>query len=180
MDINEAIVRYGTEAVLRYRTVAGILHDNEIPEIFLGGFIGCGLYDGLNVHARVERLYTVIAIELGVTPSRDLVNGFGGCRADVAIYQDRRPVGIVELKVFDEGTRSADIVADRDKMGKLSHLCSVECYLGVLVTDTQSSTCTERASELGRALDHEFNVIGAKQRSVDGNWQWCFASGRIG
>jgi hypothetical protein len=40
MDINEAIVKYGTEAVLRYRTVAALVQDNELPEVFLGGFIG--------------------------------------------------------------------------------------------------------------------------------------------
>jgi hypothetical protein len=36
MNISEVIVRYGTDAVLKYRAVAGLPQDNEIPEIFLG------------------------------------------------------------------------------------------------------------------------------------------------
>jgi hypothetical protein len=67
MNINEAIVRYGTEAVLRYRGVAGVRQDNDIPEVYLGSFIVGRIYDELNVHAHAERSYETIARELGVT-----------------------------------------------------------------------------------------------------------------
>jgi hypothetical protein len=58
MNVSEAIVKYGTEAVLHYRSMAGLLQDNEIPEVFLGGSIASGLHNALNVQAHVERFYT--------------------------------------------------------------------------------------------------------------------------
>lgn len=100
-------------------------------------------------------------------------------RADIAVYRDRRPLAIVEVKMFDDGKSIAAIVADRDKMKKLSDLCGVECYLGVLVTDVETGeTCTERVHKLGIALKQKFDLIGDR-RSVDGAWEWCFASVRI-
>jgi hypothetical protein len=59
MNINEAIVKFGSEAVRRYRSVSGVHHNNELPEIFLGGFIAGRLHDEFNVHAHVERFYTL-------------------------------------------------------------------------------------------------------------------------
>jgi hypothetical protein len=180
MNINEAIVKFGTEAVRRYRCVAGIHHDNEVPEIFLGGFIAGRLHDEFNVHAHVERLYTVIANELQVKLDTELIIKFGGLRADIALYSDQRPVSIVELKIFDESRTANAIVADRDKVRALSHRCGVDAYLGVLITDVQSGkSCTERARELSLKLGCDFDVIGDKQSSADGSWFWCFASIKI-
>ncbi len=109
MKIAEAIVRHGTNAVLKYGAVAG---DNDMPEIFLGGFIACGIHNDLKMHARVERLYTVIALEHNVPRSLALTNEFGGLRADVAIYQEGLPKAVVELKKYDDYKR-AEGIADR-------------------------------------------------------------------
>ena len=54
-------------------TVAGLQHDNRIPETFLGGFIACGFYDKLGLHAHVEHPYTVIANKLGTPITPDLL-----------------------------------------------------------------------------------------------------------
>jgi hypothetical protein len=179
MNINEAIVRYGEEAVFRYRTLAGLDQDNEIPEIFLGGNIACGMHYALNVHAHVEHLYTRILKERGVEVSVDLKRRFGGLLADVAAYENGRPKAIVELKKFDDGKSTDMIVRDRDKMRELSLECGIESYLGVLVTDIKSgATCVDRARELGKCLEHEFDKVGDTQRSKKG-WEWCFVSGRI-
>jgi hypothetical protein len=181
MDLSEAIVRYGTKAVLRYRAVAGLCQDNEIPEIFLGGFIACAIHDELKANAHVERFYTVIARELGAKrDTEELMKAFGGNRADIVIYQERRrPVAIIELKVFDERIGLSAVVADRDKMRKLSCLCDVECYLGVLVTDISGALYTERVRALETALEHKFDSIGAEESSINDAWHWCFASGRF-
>jgi hypothetical protein len=180
MDLSKAIVKHGTEAVRRYRTVAGLSQDNEMPEIFLGSYLACAIHDELKVNVHVERRYTVIALELGVTVDTGVVNKIGDYRADVAIYEKQRPVAIVELKVFDDYKRPALIVADRDKMRKLSGLCGIETYLGVFVTDdTSGALCTERVRALGKALDHEFDSVGDKLPSIDGRWDWLFACGRL-
>jgi hypothetical protein len=144
MDINEAIVGGGTDAVVRYGKVAGLHQDNEIPEIFLGGFIASRIYDGLDMYAHVERPYTVMADELGHRVTRELLTSMGGLRADVAIYDRSMPIAIMELKVFDEGTSVAAILADRDKMLKLTKVCAINAYLGVLVTDVRNAACADR------------------------------------
>jgi hypothetical protein len=54
MDIAGGVIEFGTEAVLRYREISGVEHDNELPEAFLGGFIGDRLYDRFGVHVRVR------------------------------------------------------------------------------------------------------------------------------
>jgi len=182
VNINRAIIRYGEEAVFRYRTIANLDQDNAIPEIFLGGFIACGMHYALDVHAHVEHLYTKILKELGVEVGADLQKRFRGLLADVAVYHDGRPKAIVELKKFDDGKNTQNIIDDRDKMRELSRECGIEAYLGVLITDVESgtiTTCTDRAYQLGDRLEHEFDIVGDKQRSRNGAWEWCFASGRI-
>ena len=179
MNINEAIVKYGTEAVLHYRVVAGLSHDDEVPEVYLGGIIAGGIHSEMNENARVERYYMAIARELGVAVDASVIERFGGNRADVAIYRKDVPVAIIELKVFADFQSASKIVADRDKMRKFTDLCPMETYLGVLVTDAQNGqTCADRVRTLEGALGHKFDVIGGAQPSVGGDWHWCFVSVR--
>lgn len=180
MDFSQTIVRYGADAVQRYRILAEMSRDNEMPEIFFGGYIASAMHDNLNVNGHVERRYTVIAKELGATVDAKVINSIGDYRADLAIYDKQRPLAIVELKIFDDGKSVRPIIADRDKMHKLSELCRVQTYLGVLVTDDVSGAlCTDRANALGKALEHEFDSIGDPQNSTDGSWKWLFACGRF-
>lgn len=180
VDLSQAIVKYGTEAVLRYRSVSGIKQDSSLPEIFLGSFIACGIYDELKLHARTEVLYTDIASEHGVELSADLVRVIGGYRADIAVYQEDLPMAVVELKIFNDGKSASSVLADRDKVAKLSKLCRVDTYLGALVTDIESGVlCTTRAQKLGKVLEQKSQVVGASQPSRDGTWKWCFVSGQM-
>ena len=101
-------------------------------------------------------------------------------KADVAVYADTKPLAVVELKVFDDGKRTASIVADRDKMRKLTERCRVEAYLGILITDVSSGQrCSQRIRLLSECLGSEFNRVGENQDFIDGAWQWCFASARV-
>lgn len=178
-QIEQIIVDYGTKAVLRYRDVAALDDDNFIPEIFLGSFIANGLHDELGLNAHVERYYTVIANELGVAISAELTSMIGGYRADVAVYEGRKPKAIIELKLFGDGNHPASIVADSDKMAKLAAVCDIGSYIGVLVTDTARVTCIDRVRQVGEALGHEFISIGQPQLSKDGLWRWCFAAAKF-
>lgn len=179
MNLNDEIVTYGTKAVLRYRDVAGISYDNEVPEIYVGSFIARGIYDNLKMQAHVERYYTTIAQEFRIEIDQRTVNSFGSYKADVAAYQNIAPKAIIELKKFDENKSLSKIVADRDKMSKLSTLCPIKTYLGVLVTDAQNGrSYMDRIRALEEALGRTFDVVGKPQLAVDGKWKWCFASMR--
>jgi len=182
MRIAEAISKHGRQAVRRYRDVAGVRQDNELPEIFLGGMIACGIHDDLNLSAHVERLYTTIAKELGRTIDPKLINLFGGQRADVAVYEDERPIAIIELKKFDDWKSPAGIVADRDKVKFLAQECGISSYLGVLVTDVEKPTLmtySQRRSLLEASLGQSFEVPGESEWTSDKRWEWCFAAVKV-
>jgi hypothetical protein len=91
LDFEKAVVEFGTEAVLRYRTVAEARHDNELPESFLRGFVALRLHERFGYQVHVERLYTAMALDLGMPITPDLVTVLGAFRADVAVYESGRP-----------------------------------------------------------------------------------------
>jgi hypothetical protein len=62
LDFEKAVVEFGTEAVLRYRTIAEARHDNELPESFLRGFVAMRLHERFGCQVHVERLYTAMAL----------------------------------------------------------------------------------------------------------------------
>ena len=102
MDLGEALVRLGTEAVLQYRAICLPDADNEVPELFIGGFLRSRLRREYNVRARTEFAYLEIAekhLQVGKTPL--LVRQMGGWRADVALFPEGRPPVVTELKILD-------------------------------------------------------------------------------
>ena len=88
----------------------GIVMLQGIPEIFLGGFIACGIYDKLGLYAHVEHPYTVIANRLGIPITPDLLLSMEGYTADVAVYAATAPLAVVELKVFAMCRRDKHVV----------------------------------------------------------------------
>ena len=94
MEIEKAVVKFGTEAVMLYCQISNAKHDNELPEVFLGSFIAQRLFDEFHFNTHVERYYTVIAEELKIERTNELLNELGGLRADLAIYRDQLPSAI--------------------------------------------------------------------------------------
>jgi hypothetical protein len=157
--------------------MAGLSYDNEVPEIYLGGFIANGLHRDKYDKIHVEKYYISIAKDLNIPIDDALIKTFGGQRADIAVYRNDMPPAIVELKIFDEAQNASKIVADRDKMKRFADLKPIEGYLGILVTDAKNGQrCAERIETLERALGQKFDEVGKMQRSVDEKWDWCFAS----
>ena len=87
MEIEKSVVEFATEAALRYRTIAGVRHDNEVPESFLRSHVASRLHDRLNCPVHVDRLYAAIAIDLGGPVTAELVTaleiGRASCRERV-------------------------------------------------------------------------------------------------
>ena len=102
MEIEKSVVEFATEAALRYRAIARVRHDNEVPESFLRSHVASRLHDRFDCPVHVDRLFAAMAIDLGGPVTADLVTALGGHRADIAIYRDDRPFAVIELKVFDE------------------------------------------------------------------------------
>jgi hypothetical protein len=71
LEIEKSVVEFATEAALRYRTIAAMRHDNQVPESFLRSHVASRLHDRFDCPVHVDRLYAAMAIELGgaVTPT---------------------------------------------------------------------------------------------------------------
>ncbi|GBR70947.1 hypothetical protein [Gluconobacter kanchanaburiensis] len=182
MDFSQNIVELGTLAVKLYRDMSGIQHDNEIPEIFLGGQIALGLHNQCALHAHVERPYLDILRELGGSVGSEEINAFGGLRADVAIYKDNIPIAIIELKICDEGDRrGGKVLADLEKMKTLSEGRKLDTYLGILLTDMDKGLlCDERRTQIEALLEGRFSGAGALEAaSRNAGWNWQFLSGKF-
>src|SRR5688500_16846647 len=85
MDIERAIADFGSEAVVRYRAMAETRHDNEVSGSVLRSHVASRLHDRLKCAVHVDRLYTALAIDMGVPITPDLVTFLGAHRAHVAL-----------------------------------------------------------------------------------------------
>jgi hypothetical protein len=172
MDIMNALVDFGSEAVLRYRTISR-QQDNEVPEVFLGGFIAPHLHDQFDCPVHIEHNYLCVASNLEVAITPDLVKKVGYFRADIAMYPDGLPPVIIELKVFDEGCQPSSVLGDLLKIKKLSDICTVKGYIGVLICATTTVPLEERVRKLEETLARRMHRADPQQ-SADGNWRWCY------
>ncbi len=172
MDLKQAIVKFGTEGVLRYSAMSGVRHDNQLPEVFLGGFTASRLYEAFLCPVRVEELYSAIAISRGVTITPELNALFGQYRADVAMFPPESSPVVIEFKIFDERCQAVHVAGDLQKLKKLADVCDVKAYVGVMICETSESLET-RIDRLERALSAGV-YAGETQRSSDGQWRWCF------
>ena len=180
MTLVESIVEHGIKAVLAYREISGNENDNQVPEVFLGSWIARGLHEDLGVSAHVERCYTRVAFDLGMTVTPELVGIMGGWRADVVVYEGGRPKALVEIKIHDERGSDGLILRDLDKMRRLSGYTGLQTCLAVLVTEVATGpSCEERASRLGTFLGGMFDVLGDPRKANGGtaDWSWQFVCG---
>jgi hypothetical protein len=178
MDFEKAIVECGTEAVLRYRTIADNRHDNEVPESFLRGFIALRLHERFGHQVHVERLYSAMALELGMTLTPDLVNFLGAFRADVAVYENSLPTAIIELKVFDAASPLPSVGAELDRARMLGRISKLRVFVGLMVCPIVVSL-EARIERLHDAFGGNM-YVGQREHSRDRQWQWCFACASAG
>lgn len=178
MVTEKAIIEFGSKGVLLYREISHIVDDNALPEVFLGGFIASKLYHQFQCPIHIERYYTTMAKELGMEITPDLLTELGGLRADVSMYKGELPSAIIELKIYDERRQPTSIADDLRKVGKLAHNGGVRAYVGVMICETASASLKIRTSGLENALARKF-LTGDPQKSVDGQWSWCFGCARL-
>jgi hypothetical protein len=178
LDFESAIVQFGTEAVLRYRAVAEPRHDNELPESFLRNFVALRFHEQFGKHVHVERLYTAMVLDLGLPLSPDLVTVLAGFRADLAVYEDGKPVAIIALKVFDAASPLPSMGAEVDKAQILARLAKLQVFVGVMICPIIVSL-EARIERLHDAFGGNM-YVGERQHSRDQTWQWCFACASLG
>ena len=178
MDFEKAIVEFGTEAVLRYRSVAETRHDNELPESFLRSFVALRLHERFGYQVHVERLYTAMAIDLGMPVTADLVTVLGAFRADVALYQHGRPFAVIELEIFDAPSPLPSVGLELDRAQILARFAKLRIFVGVMICPIIVSL-EARIERLHDAFGGNM-YIGDRQPSRDRQWQWCFACASLG
>jgi hypothetical protein len=181
-----ALVECGTEGVQLYAEMAQLAHDNEIPEVFLGGFIARKLFGGTreqHPHSRVqiETLYTNIAIAHGAEPDVDLMRKFGGQRADIFVCNQRDQLdSVIELKIFDERDPSGNaVISDLDKICALQAVTTpIDGILGVMICELPRFNLQDRIALLNGRLKNQL-VTGNIVENRLGGWKWCFGCARV-
>jgi hypothetical protein len=88
------------------------------------------------------------------------------------MYPDGVPPVIIELKICDEGRQPSSVLGDVLKIKKLSNICKVTGYVGVLICQT-NVPLEERIRKLEESLGRTVHT-GKPQQSADGYWSWCF------
>ncbi len=177
MNLERTITELGTEAVLKYRDMAETRHDNEVSEAFLRSHIAAGLHERLQVQVHIDRLFSALAVDLGMPVTTDLVTFFGAHAAHIAIYENQRPTGIVEIKIFDEVTPLPTVGAGLDKAQMLARFASLEIYVAVMICPIRLSL-EARIERLHDALAGNM-YVGERQSSRDKLWEWAFACATV-
>jgi hypothetical protein len=172
-----------TEAVLHYREMAATgKNETRIPELCLSLSIASDLIAKCGLDARREASYPSTLQELGYD-GRDITPDFGLHRADIAIYTDHKPTGVVEIKIINEGRVSKGVIKDRNRIAlfrqRLSThgLSNITGFVGALVRDNNNGQLAETTAD---ALCDRLQVnrsaveFGARHESSSGGWGWIF------
>jgi hypothetical protein len=179
MNIADAIVKFGREAVLAYREIADLKQDDALPEIFLGSFIASRLHSEIHLHARVEQSFFTIAREAGVADAITMASSTFGGNADITVYRDGRPSAIVEIKKFCDGQTVGKALADQTKLRTFAPVCQIDGYFCVFVTDVESRTSVQRIKQLTDALGSEPASVSEPENSGNGQWAWQIAVWKV-
>ncbi len=177
METERAIVAFGTQAVLQYRAMAQTRHDNDVPPGYLRARIAEGLHTRFGGAVQVERQYALLAMDLGLQVTADLLGVLGGQRADIALYRGGRPAGLVELKIFDETNVLPGVDTQLYRAGILAAAGQIPLLLGVMICPFGGSL-EARIERLHDAVGGNL-YVGERQTARDGTWQWCFACASI-
>jgi hypothetical protein len=183
MDYSADIRDAGMKAVLEAKEIWNLEQDNEVREEFISALMARNLHKALNTPIRTEVLYTKL-YEVLVSPKIpvDIVNQIGLRRADVVIYErpSMLPMGIVEVKKFDESANASGIIEDLHKTKLVVGMNSrVRIYGGVLVCQTTGQCLSSRQDFLQKEVPSaQWSFSGEnKVHHQDPNkaWSWSFA-----
>lgn len=150
MEINEAILAAGAEAVKTYLKISGCSQDNEAPERFLSSWMAVKLYEKLGLLAKVERQYTQISDGLGLKLDAEGRGKITGLSADIVLYDGTKPLSLVAVKKFDEDVRADDIRDDLHKGDPVGLSKELGIYAGVMVCEVAGQQLNARKAELER------------------------------
>jgi len=182
MELQRAICKAGTEAVLQGKEVWGIENVNELREEFLSALMAIHLHSALSLPARTEQLYTGLCDKFGIDVTVDVKKKIGGLRADIVIYEsskeNSKPITLVEIKKFAEAGKSLSISDDLRKDVAVLLKSRMKIYAGVLVCETTTEQIEKRQATLKNAL-LDGKIVFSAPVTTSQNWQWCFACAEL-
>lgn len=125
-----------------------------------------------------EHHWQTIAALKGTSERRDLAmriakehwNG----KSDAVLYEDGNPLGIIEIKKFDEGGDPQKILCDKLKTRFITSFTGIVSFIGLYLTDVSGKPCGMRLLRLNEVLGHTPLTSAGPFPSRDGRWEWCF------
>ena len=178
MLFQKVVVDACTSAVLRYRSMSRSGNDNTLSRSFLRSFVAERLYEGLDAEVHVDRPCTVMALELGMRPERELVAFLGSTCADVAVYDHDRPSRLVQFEVFDTASHLPPGNAGLDRADFLARATKLEAYVAYMVCPFIISL-ESRIERLHDLYGCDM-YVGERHPSRDDKWKWCFVCASLG
>ena len=176
MEIKEAILSAGTEAIKTYRDISGGKFDNEVHERFVSSLMAVEMHKRLACIIKVEQQYTQIADDLELRLDRETRRRITGLATDIAVYDGQRPVAVIEVKIHDESHEAGSIRDDLHK-GDIINLCKqVEVYAGAMVCQVANQDLAARKQELEGITGCHW-IYADPITARDGYWHWCFGCG---
>jgi hypothetical protein len=176
MDLPAAICNAGVKAILDTREIWGTENVDVIREEFISALMAVNLHESLGLPVRTERLYTEQYRKLGFDPSgSDIRTNIGGLRADIVIYdtpgEEGKPLAIIEYKIFAEGGKKRNIVADLRKGDAVELRKHIKIYLVVLICERAKADLDMQKAHLNEELGRELVFSPPEQAP---GWKWCF------
>jgi hypothetical protein len=181
LDVEDAVVRHGTEAVEFLGRLSAVRAETLIPEQCLGLWIASSLKDELRLKdegrwdVRLEGSYTDTLNLAGLNDSVALRHDHGGQHADIIIYEQGLPKAIIELKKVEYSKDIRRVREDQTKLENLIKKSPIPAYIGLLIFDDDGGTqVIARVEQLRQQLGIELKS-GEPRWNRTKEWQWCFA-----
>jgi hypothetical protein len=177
MDFTKALLNAGLDAVKTYTDSAGIDREDDIPEKALSAHIALHLHQILGLHARIETLYTDIVTHLGMSPKTSALKKIEGRTTDIALYQRKTPVAIIEIKIFSDAKDPVDKFEEDLRKGDPVELSRhVPIHVVAMICETQTRDMKMQKQRI-EAIIRRPIAYSPCQKSRSGEpWFWCIAS----
>jgi hypothetical protein len=179
MNISSQIFQAGRLAVDDYINVSGILREDAIPERSLSVHMAIHLHRLLGLRAPNEEPYTRIAKHFGISDGDPRLLQVEQWKADIALYDQNKPVAVIENKILSDGKRSLSAFAwDLCKGDPVNLSERVPIYAVALICETETTNGDLKWVERGlhRPLIYSEEIC---TRAPNETWKWCIGCIRI-
>jgi hypothetical protein len=154
------------------------IHGMLISELYAADpVMGEMLHKRLGFNAPAEIKYSSVVADLGIIPTAQEREHFLGLTVDVALYDNGRPVALIEAKKFSDGNdkpaKFAELRRDLDKMQQLRAKAEVRVFGVAVICETERLNLANMKLLVEREVGGKFHFSFEQLTHTGEGWQWC-------